>query len=250
MSMAAPWPLLRMQPVSEGSFLAGGPSFCWTIELPARGAHSGDGCARPRAALVLTSFEGGDERLEIPVAVARSLGRAAAEGLQACSRPELMRELGAHARSCAAKRAEALVAARDYSRFELDRKLADDGYEEGVRREVLDRYEMLGIVDDARYGSVYVRSKLSAGWGPQRIERELGRRGVDIQSVPGWPEEFLEDDAEEERAYRLASSRRVAERNGYEKLVRYLCGRGYSVSCAKRAARRVVREREEADSLA
>ena len=51
----------------------------------------------------------------------------------------------------------------------------------------------LGLVDDARYGRVFARSKVLSGWGQRRIEMELERRGVDPGGVRGWPDEFLEE---------------------------------------------------------
>lgn len=222
------------------------PSFSWSVELPERGSRGRSGTGRPRAVLLVSSEEHGEERLSIPVPVGRSLAELKkGTGAQPRWRTELLYELRERSRVCAAARAEALIARRDYSARELERKLAEDGYGEKVRSELVERYRGLGIIDDGRYATVFARSKIAQGWGPRRIEQELQRRGVDPRELEGWPDAFYEDESPEERAYRLASKRRVAERNGYEKLVRYLCGRGYSIAVATSVARRVVAEQRE-----
>ena len=224
----------------------GGEGLVWEVLLPERGTRYGQAYTRPRATLVITSPTHGEERLTIPVAVGRSLEAMVREGHAPLrGRSELLYELRERSQRAAATRAEALVGKRDYSARELERKLADDGYGEQVRTALVARYCELGIVDDARYGAVYARSKLSAGWGPQRIERELAHKGIELASIPGWPDEFIEGDALEERAYALACRRGVSERNGYEKLVRFLLGKGYAMSVARKVARRVVDEQAE-----
>jgi regulatory protein len=148
---------------------------------------------------------------------------------------------------CAASRIERLVDKRDYSATELDDKLLHDGYSASVRDEAIGRAIGAGLVDDRRFGAAYVRTKLSSGWGVARIERELKRRGVCLEELPGWPQDFLDDETEDERAYRIASTRRLSQKNPFEKLVRFLCGRGFSMGCAMRVARRVVDEQAAAE---
>jgi regulatory protein len=81
----------------------------------------------------------------------------------------------------------------------------------------------------------------------QRIERELEVRGIDVRDVPGWPYEYLDPEDELSRAKELAQTRRVSGPRAYEKLVRYLCTRGFTTSVASRAARQVLEERDSQD---
>ena len=129
---------------------------------------------------------------------------------------------------------------RDYSRIELRDRLSSDGYPTSVVEQVVSRACEVGLVDDARYGAAFARSKILAGWGRLRIERELSRRGVDVSEVAGWPEEFFNADEERERALALASRRRLSGRNDYQKLVRFLCTRGFAASLATSVAREVL----------
>ncbi|MBQ9004777.1 MAG: regulatory protein RecX [Atopobiaceae bacterium] len=140
-------------------------------------------------------------------------------------------------------RIERLVNKRDYAVSEIEEKLRQDGYGTSAREQAIARALDANILNDQRYASVFIRTKISSGWGAMRIERELRRRGIELKSVDGWPEEFFDDDQDEEsRAYDLARTRRIAAKNGFEKLVRFLCSKGYSLSTSMRVARRVMDE--------
>ena len=88
-----------------------------------------------------------------------------------------------------------------------------------------------------------MRSKCYAGWGKLRIERELSRKGIDARELPGWPESYFEDEDEKARAIELASRRRLTGKNDFQKIVRFLCGKGYPMNVSMDAARQVLEER-------
>lgn len=211
----------------------------WSVELPVRGASAATR-VRPRAILCLQSASHGEERLSVPVAVGRRLDALSRDGFAPASRAELLHRLGELSRQCAHARMEELVGRRDYSRIELCDRLSSDGYPTSVVEQVVSRACEVGLVDDARYGAAFARSKILAGWGRLRIERELSRRGVDVSEVAGWPEEFFNADEERERALALAFRRRLSGRNDYQKLVRFLCTRGFAASLATSVAREVL----------
>ena len=98
--------------------------------------------------------------------------------------------------------------------------------------------------DDGAVCGLPARSKAAAGWGRIKIERELARRGVDATQLEGWPFGYLEED-ESETAFALASRRRLSGKNDFQKLVRFLCGRGFPMGVAMDAAKRVLAEAEE-----
>lgn len=212
------------------------PALSWSVELPARGSRS----ARPRASLCVSSESHGEERFSLPVSVGRRLEALADEGFAPTSRAELLHRLGEVSRQCAHARMEALVGRRDYSCAELARRLCEDGFSRSVADEIVSRACEVGIVDDARYGAAFARTKALSGWGRVKIERELSRRGVEPASVPGWPEEFLSAEDERERALSLAARRRLTGKNDYQKLVRFLCARGFAVSLSTSVAREVL----------
>jgi regulatory protein len=83
----------------------------------------------------------------------------------------------------AACRRQALnaLARREHSRLELERKLVARGHATEVIATTLDRLEETGLLDADRFCESFVRSRISKGQGPARIERELTERGIDAE---------------------------------------------------------------------
>ena len=219
-------------------------AFSWDVELPERGkAALGERVSR--ATLALSSQSHGEERLFIPKAVGKRLAALKRSGeLAPTCRAELLFELAEVSRACARLKAEDLLSRRDYSSQELAERLMRDGYRPDVAEGIVGRYQEVGLVDDARYADLFIRSKLSCGWGRVKIERELGRRGVEPSDVPGWPEAYLDGQDEVDAAYELACRRRLTGKNDFQKLVRFLCGRGFPMGVAVDAAKRVLAQDE------
>lgn len=215
-------------------------SLTWEVRLPERAAAS-LGQRRPCATLALESEGHGTEELRIPVAVGKRLkaSQAAGEALPE-TRAELLWRVGELSRSCGRARIEALVNRRDYSVAELSQKLRDDGYGAQVTEELVGRAREAGLVDDARFAETFVRSKILAGWGQRKVERELSRRGIEASEMPGWPDEFFSADDERSRALELASRRRLTGKNDVQKIARFLCGRGFALGLALDVAREVA----------
>lgn len=194
-----------------------------------------------RGRLYISTERYGDEQLELPLAVGRSLKAALDKGhAEPSSRNELLAWVGEVSRSCGHARVEALLSRRDYSSQELARKLSDDGYSPDVVETLVQRACSSGLVNDARYADSFIRTKLAAGWGKDKIERELSLKGIDAEQIEGWPDEYLPEGAERERAFELASSRPLTGKNDYARLVRFLYGRGFSYGLASDVAQEVL----------
>lgn len=216
--------------------------FMWDVELPDRTSY-GLGGRRPRGRVIISTPERGQEVLMVPKAVARSLATRRKSGdLAPSSRAELLYRLRECSMAQAQMRVADLVNRRDYSRHELAEKLSQDGYLPNVVEEVVGRAVASGLVDDRRFADAFARTKVAAGWGMRRIADELHRRGIDVDELPGWPFEYLDPDDEASRARDVAQRHRVSGRNQFQKLVRFLVGRGFSTSVAYDAARRVLEE--------
>jgi regulatory protein len=71
-----------------------------------------------------------------------------------------------------------LLARREHSRLELERKLAARGFPEAVIAPALDALEHSGVLAAARFTESFIRSRLAKGQGPVRIRAELAERGV------------------------------------------------------------------------
>lgn len=222
-------------------------AFSWEVVLPDRKRVALG--SRPKGVLHIESDAHGAEDLRIPLAVAKALvARKKAELLNPSSRAELLFELGRVEESCLRARVERLVDKRDYSTKELHDKLRADGYPDKVVCAAVLRAAECGLVSDSRFADVFIRSKIGAGWGRSRIERELSARGIEPEEVEGWPHEYLSDDSELQRALAVARRRRITGKNDYERIVRHLYAKGFSGHVSNTVARIVVDEARLADS--
>lgn len=76
------------------------------------------------------------------------------------------------------RRALDLLARREHSRFELERKLAARGFGPDLVQPTLDRLEHEGLLKAARFTESFIRTRAARGQGPQRIRAELAARGI------------------------------------------------------------------------
>ncbi len=72
-----------------------------------------------------------------------------------------------------------LLARREHSRFELDRKLKARGFPAAEIAATLDALEGTGALAAARFTDSFVRTRVAKGQGPIRIRAELNERGID-----------------------------------------------------------------------
>ena len=71
-----------------------------------------------------------------------------------------------------------MLARREHTPLELERKLAARGCTESAIAAALTALENEGLIDTARFAEVFVRSRIGKGQGPLRIRAELRERGV------------------------------------------------------------------------
>lgn len=220
-----------------------GDSPCWTISIPSRTeATSAVACCgrRPQARVRLRLSDGGEDELSLPISVGKEVARRQADGrLCPVSAKELVLSLQELQEAHAARRVRRLLERRDYSSKELRDKLAADGYWPEVIEDGIGRLQETGLVDDARYADVFMRSKLCAGWGPSKVEQALARRGIDARCIVGWPDAYLPEGGEAQQAYQVARGRCHGGKDPYAKVVRFLCTRGFALHAAGMAASRL-----------
>jgi regulatory protein len=88
-------------------------------------------------------------------------------------------------RASCTRQALDLLARREHSRLELERKLRARGYELEIIEATLVELTATGALKEARFTESYVRSRVARGKGPVRIRAELAERGVAVEeSVP------------------------------------------------------------------
>lgn len=102
------------------------------------------------------------------------------------------------------------------------------------------------FLDENRFCSYFIEERKRRGWGQRKIETELKRRHVVLDDIPGYPEDYFAVEDDLARASALLAKRRVPETRGFEKLVRFLMGKGFSYHIAADAVKaRLDAEREE-----
>ena len=74
-----------------------------------------------------------------------------------------------------------LLARREHSRAELDRKLRQKAFETDAIEACLTTLEEQGLQSDERFAESFVRSRIARGQGVIRIQGELRQRGIDAQ---------------------------------------------------------------------
>lgn len=129
-------------------------------------------------------------------------------------------------------RALRILEGRCHSRRELCDKLRARGCPGELLEYLLQRFSDTGLLDDLAFARAFAESKINSGWGAAKIKSALFAKGVSqeiIAEVCGDSELFAEDKAYEQ-ALRLAEK----SRRKPETLFRFLVGRGFSCSCAKK----------------
>lgn len=147
-----------------------------------------------------------------------------------------------------------LLTVRPRTRVELQQALLRKGIEEDVAESVLNRLDEVGLVDDAAFAEVWVRSRHNhQGLGRRALATELRRKGVaDDTSAEALA--TVDAEAEEDRARQLVRKRlRVLtdadEPTKIRKLVGMLARKGYSEGLAFRVVKSELREAGEETSL-
>ena len=76
-----------------------------------------------------------------------------------------------------------LLARREHSRRELERKLDARGFAEELIAPTLDALEESGELASARFTESFIRARAAKGQGPVRIRAELAERGIDREQA-------------------------------------------------------------------
>lgn len=141
------------------------------------------------------------------------------------------------------------LAGRQITVSELRRKLekaefAPDEVEHGI-----ERCTAAGLLDDRRYASAYVESRVRRGHGAARIRQDLARRGIDRaitdDLLAAHSEAGALDDAAVEAARRKFSHVDLDDAKARAKATRWLLSRGYTGGQAGAALRALRQERAD-----
>ncbi len=137
------------------------------------------------------------------------------------------------------------------SRHELEAALAAKDVPSEVAARVLDRFEEVGLVNDASYADAWVQSRRSSrGLARRALPQELRRKGVSDDIVRDTVDAISPDD-ERTAAYALVERKLVVTRplephKRFRRLVGLLARKGYSSSLAMAVVREAIAEEERA----
>ncbi|GAA2381199.1 regulatory protein RecX [Dactylosporangium salmoneum] len=147
------------------------------------------------------------------------------------------------------------LAVRPRTRAELATAMRKRGVEEDIAKEILDRYDEVGIIDDAAFARAWVASRHHGrGLARRALAGELRRKGVAPDEV-GEALEQLAPDVEEETARALVARRLRTETRAtpeavFRRLVAMLGRKGYPPGLAIRVVKETMAEREDAAEFA
>jgi len=79
--------------------------------------------------------------------------------------------------------AQAILSRREHSKFELYEKLSQKGFESSEIEKVVSELQHRGWQSDERFCEAFVRFRIQKGQGPQKIQFELKKKGVDLQII-------------------------------------------------------------------
>ena len=145
--------------------------------------------------------------------------------------------------------AVSMLARRACSRKEISDRLKRLRYTEEVAELVVYKLEKEKLLDDAAFCRQWIRYRLSAGYGPSVIRRELRMKGISA----GMIDEALADrppEEEDENAVRLALKawKRTGTsgdlRKNRQKVIASLVWKGYSWDTARAACEKAENELE------
>lgn len=163
---------------------------------------------------------------------------AATPARRKASTREEVRDNAASGPEDAFKKIVALVNVSDRSEKSVRERLAKAGFSQNDIDEAVERATRCSILDDARFASVLINSRISQGRGSIGIARELSDNGIDPDSVEGWPYDFpFEHDDELNRALDILERKPPRSKNVREGAYRRLVQKGYPSSIAASAAR-------------
>ncbi len=132
----------------------------------------------------------------------------------------------------AKKRAWRLLAVRPRTRWELERRLQEAGYQKSVVAQVCQRLEELGYLDDEAFAKSWVDAKIHLKpMGARRLALELRQKGVSQETAQRAIEKITPVQ-EREWAYDLASQRlgrlkHLPKEVAQRRLAGYLQRRGF-----------------------
>lgn len=136
-----------------------------------------------------------------------------------------------------------LLAGREHSRRELERKLSARFGDARTVAAVLEDLERQRLLSDERFAESYVLQRIRKGYGPLRIRAELAERGIGAELASQWLDDDLCDwpGVLETTAVRRFGDGPVDDMPALAKRGRFLEQRGFPLGLVRRYLERMRR---------
>lgn len=141
-----------------------------------------------------------------------------------------------------------LLARREHSRLELQRKLEARDFPRAAIPAVLDALTEENLLSDQRFAEIFARTRCENGQGPMKIRADLQARGVDSAEIDRSLE--LVDDTWLDycrAAWRRRFGVAPADRRDWSRQARFLAGRGFSAELVRRVLDETANEADNTD---
>ncbi len=124
-----------------------------------------------------------------------------------------------------------LLARREYSYAELEKKLLVLSEDEVVIHKILDWLIEMELQSDARFTQMFLRSKAISGYGPVRIKLELKQKGINEYLIENSFDELAFDWSEEldRLVLKKVKEQSLDDMKLKNKVMGYLQRRGYTL---------------------
>lgn len=122
-----------------------------------------------------------------------------------------------------------LLARREHSVLELERKLQQRSFEQADIDQAVEKLQANNLLSEERFTESYINMRKHKGYGPLRIEQELRQRGVDAALI----DPILDKESPEwrhimaQQYHRKFGDRPAQDYAAKAKRARYLQNRGF-----------------------
>lgn len=131
-------------------------------------------------------------------------------------------------------RALRLLAGREHSRAELEKKLAAHEVEQGDLQRALDELQAKGFINEQRVVDSVLHRR-AARLGAGRVKHELQAKGISPEAIAEAVEHLWESEVERARAvWRKKFAERAADAGERARQMRFLAGRGFGADAIRR----------------
>ncbi len=113
---------------------------------------------------------------------------------------------------------------------EVSQRLKREGFTKEEIDSTIEKLKNYGYVNDRKTAEEFIRSKISKGWGPERIKIELMRREISEEEAENLVKSIFSEFDERELIFKLAEKflRNKKGENIKEKLKGFLFRKGFS----------------------